>query len=121
MGLPKYDHYDPTVKAKICESYLTTGSMIRTGQIVGEQMYASFSTETKRKNYNISRQTVYNVMRNIHKLLPNIDRTKTTPETLYVMADEKYIATQGSKHNKVMVKWNVNTFTDIFNSYIDWA
>ena len=104
MGLPKYDHYDPTVKAKICESYLTTGSMIKTGQIVGEQMYASFSTEAKRKNYNISRQTVFNVMRNIHKLLPSIDRTKTTPETLYVMADEKYIATQGSKHNKVMVK-----------------
>lgn len=50
MGLPKYDRYDPTVKAKLCETYINIGSMIKTGQIVGEQMFALFSTKKERKN-----------------------------------------------------------------------
>ena len=104
MGLPKYDRYDPTVKAKLCETYINIGSMIKTGQIVGEQMFALFSTKKERKNYNISRQTVYNVLKNMHKLQPKIDRISNTPETLYIMADEKYVAIQSGTKNKVMVK-----------------
>ena len=104
MGLPKYDTYDPTIKAKLCEVYINLGSMLKAGQVVGEAMYCFFSSNLSRKNYNISRQTVYNTLKNIHRLQPSIDRKESTPEVLYVMADEKYVSTQAGAKSKVMVK-----------------
>ena len=104
MGLPKYDRYDPTVKAKVVEAYANQNSMIKVGEIIGEFMYATFSRNEERKNFNISRQTVYNILKNAPKLMPNIDRQDQTPKTLYVMADEKYISTQRSDKNNAMAK-----------------
>lgn len=104
VGLPKYDTYDPTVKAKLCDTYINLGSMLKAGQVVGESMYCSFSTDVVRKNYNISRQTVYNTLKNMRRLQPNIDRKNNTPEVLYIMADEKYVSLQGNAQSKAMVK-----------------
>ena len=104
MGLPKYDRYDPTVKAKIVELYADQNSMIKVGEIIGETIYATFSRNEERKNFNISRQTVYNIVRKAPKLLPNIDRQKTTPKMLYIMADEKYVPLQKEDKKNAMLK-----------------
>lgn len=104
MGLPKYDRYDPTVKAKIVELYADQNSMIKVGEIIGETIYATFSRNEERKKFNISRQTVYNIVRKAPKLLTNIDRQKTTPKILYIMADEKYVPLQKEDKKNAMVK-----------------
>lgn len=104
MGLPKYDRYDPTVKAKVVEAYANQNSMIKVGEIIGESMYAIFSKNIERKNFNLSRQTVHNILKNAPKLIPNIKRHDQTPKKLYIMADEKYIPIQKSEKDNVMVK-----------------
>ena len=104
LGIPKYDKYDPTIKGKICELYINIGSMLKVGEVVGEQMHCSFSTKQERKNYNISRQTVYNILKSTHRLQPQIDRRSNTPDLLYIMADEKFIPTQTEMKSKVMVR-----------------
>ena len=104
MGLPRYDRYDPTVKARIVEEYADNNSMIKVGETIGELIYSTFSTKKERKNFNISRQTVHNIVKDAPKLMPNIDRIESTPQTLYIMADEKFISAQHNDHKKLMVK-----------------
>lgn len=104
VGLPRYDRYDPTVKATVVEAYANNNSMIKVGQIIGEQMMTSFSRDPSRKCFNLSRQTVHNIVKNTHKLYPKVDRYHSTPKTICIMADEKYIPLQRVDKNRAMVK-----------------
>ncbi len=104
LGLPKYDKYDPTVKAQIVELAANSNSMIKVGEIVGERIYSNFTLDARRKNYNISRQTVHNIIKSVKRFNPNINRKNNTPEILYIMADEKYVNLQRHSKDKVMVK-----------------
>lgn len=71
LGLPKYYKYDPCVKAFIAETHGSQNSMIKLGELIGKRMFAIFSTEVERKNFNISRQNVYNILKNIALIKPS--------------------------------------------------
>ncbi len=104
LGLPRYDRYDPAVKARIIEAYADHNSMIKVGQIIGELINATFSRNPNRKLSRISRQTVHNIVKGVHKLSPTFDRRTVTPDTLYLMADEKFINLQRGDKDRAMVK-----------------
>lgn len=104
LGLPKYDTYDPCIKSKIIEAYSDHNSMIKVGNIIGEQIYSSFSTNSVRKNFNISRQTVFNIVRKSQKIIPEISRSKHTPKTLYIMVDGKHVNLQNENKRSIEVK-----------------
>ena len=64
----------------------------------------------KDKIFNIPRQSVYNWIKNWK--VPNVTpKSINTPETLYVMADEKYIGSQDTDKD-IMIKCFV-TFEDV--------
>lgn len=107
LGLPRYDRYDPTVKAKVLELFADHNSMIRVGEIIGEQIYALFSTKPERKNFNISRQTVQNIVKRSLLVKPTHTMAKHTPEVLYVMADEKYVPLQNEPTKSAFVRHGV--------------
>ena len=107
LGLPRYDRYDPTVKAKVIELFADHNSMIRVGEIIGEQIFSLFSTKSERKNFNISRQTVHNIVKRSLMIKPTHTMAKHTPEVLYVMADEKYIPLQNEATKSAFVRHGV--------------
>lgn len=107
LGLPRYDRYDPTVKAKVIELFADHNSMIRVGEIIGQQIFSLFSTKPERKNFNITRQTVHNIVKRSLIIKPRHTMTKHTPEVLYVMADEKYIPLQNEATKSAFVRHGV--------------
>ena len=111
FDLPKNDHYDPIVKA-IAISKATSTSQAQsardTSSLINDITYfLNYSSIN-----NISRQSIYNWIKqwNTPDIVPS---SVETPETLYVMADEKYIGCQDMKKD-IMVKCFV-TFEDVFN------
>ena len=109
FDLPKNDHYDPIVKAiSISKSVSTSqAEAVRdTSAFINDISY--FETNSIIKD--IPRQSVYNWIKNWY--VPNIvPKSVDTPETLYVMADEKYIGAQNIDKD-IMIKCFV-TFEDI--------
>lgn len=95
LGLPRYDKYDPCIKAMIAETHATQNSMLKTGELVGKRIFSLFSTKKERNNFNISRQTVHNVLKNITLIKPSYSEAEHTPTDIYIMADEKYVHLQG--------------------------
>lgn len=91
MGLPKYDKFDPTVKALIVEQFCSQNSMIKIGQIVGKHISEAFSQSDTRHENLISRQTVFNIISKSSRFQEEVVQTNRTPEILYIMADEKYV------------------------------
>ncbi len=104
LGLPKYDRFDPALKSMIVELYADQNSMIKVGKIIGNQIYSNFSIDETRHYHAISRQTVFNIVSKAKIYKPTPKKVKRIPKTLYIMADEKYIGTQGNNGDKVMVK-----------------
>lgn len=107
LGLPKYDRYDPTIKAKVVELYADHNSMIKVGEIVGEQIYSLFSTKKERKNFSLSRQTVQTMVNKSLLIQHPIPPSASTPDVLYVMADEKFIPLQNSNKKSAFVRHGV--------------
>ena len=92
FDLPKYDHYDPLIKAIAINNAVNTSqaqSARDTSAFIGNISHLiDYSTIN-----NIPRQSIFNWINswNIPNVIPeSID----TPETLYIMADEKYIGAQ---------------------------
>lgn len=100
LGFPKYDRYDPTVKAMIVELYANQNSMIKVGEIIGSRIFSPFTTSQARHEHRISRQTVHNIVSRVPSLPQSFERRSETPKTLYIMADEKYIPIQTSLPGK---------------------
>ena len=88
FDLPKNDHYDPIVKAISISKAVSTSqaqSVRDTSAFINDISY--FETTSTIKD--IPRQSVYNWIKNWY--IPNIvPKSVETPETLYVMADERY-------------------------------
>lgn len=109
LAIKSRQRYDCCVEAKVKELYANQNSMIKVGQIIGESTFASFSLDPIRKLHALSRQTVYNLLHRTGKVTVDPAPMEETPETLYVMADEKWVPLQGEcteekKHVKEMVK-----------------
>jgi len=109
FGLPKYDHYDPIIKA------IAVSNAINTSQAQASRDISAFAGDLRYfMDFNsvnsIPRQSIHNWIKEWNT--PNIvPESIDTPETLYVMADEKYIGAQDIKKD-IMVKCFV-TFEDI--------
>lgn len=102
LGLPKYDHYDPIVKGlAIKETFYT--NQAQAGRIVGERITNIANlTDKHTEPFAISRQSVNNWLKDWNTSIV-YERHESTPHTLYIMADEKYIGAQG-KDGDIMGK-----------------
>jgi len=108
LGIDKRERYDKCIQTLIIETYTDQNSMIKVGKIIGDRISGTFNTNPNRDTA-ISRQTIYNILHRYKIIKASITPQKETPETLYVMADEKYIHLQrekkeGAKKNSQMVK-----------------
>lgn len=118
LGIPKYDRYDPCVKAMMISLYADHNSMIKVGKILGEHIFSPFSLDDKRYLYAIPRQTIQSTIKNYSRIIYPLKKRDHTPASLYIMADEKWIPLQshdsdGNKQRQ-MVKAAV-VFEDIQN------
>ena len=111
FDLPKYDHYDPIIKGIAINNTFNTSqaqSARDTSSLVNDITYFLDCSCIN----NISRQSVYNWIKNWNT--PDIiPESVETPDTIYVMADEKYIGAQNIDKD-IMVKCFV-TFEDVVN------
>ena len=109
FDLPKYDHYDPVVKGLAIKNAIESSqsqSARTTSEMIEE--LSKFIDDTSFNN--IPRQSIYNWIKEWHT--PDIVPTSVeTPETLYIMADEKYIGAQNIEKD-IMVKCFVS-FEDV--------
>lgn len=109
LNLPKYDHYDPIVKAIAINNSFNTSqaqSARDVSSFLGGLNYFVDSSSV----FNIPRQSVFYWINKWH--VPNVSPTSIdTPNTLYVMADEKYIGSQNIDKD-IMVKCFV-TFENV--------
>lgn len=111
FDLPKNDHYDPIVKAIAISKTVSTSqaqSVRDTSSLINDISYFESSSSIK----DIPRQSVCNWIKewNVPNIVP---KAIDTPDTLYVMADEKYIGAQDIKKD-IMVKAFV-AFEDVKN------
>lgn len=103
IGLHRRDRYDPTVCSLIFERYSDDNSMIKVGKDIGTALNSPFSLNVDRILEAIPRQTVWKILHRFKRIDMPIKQLNT-PKTLYVMADEKYIAAQRSDIDKLMTK-----------------
>ena len=101
FDLPKYDHYDPIIKA------IAVNNSVNTSQAQSARDISAFTGDLKyfmdtNSINTVPRQSIYNWIKEWKT--PNIvPASIDTPETLYVMADEKYIGAQDIDKD-IMVK-----------------
>lgn len=101
LGLPKYDHYDPVVKALTVDKTFQTNQK-KAGEIVGEEIVNILDLSKERKLLHIPRQSVNNWLKDWN--VPKIKyKRRETPKTLYIMADEKFLGCQDLE-NDIMCK-----------------
>lgn len=110
FDLPKYDHYDPVIKAIAIDKAFST-NQIQAGKDTGEIMTAiSKLISVDRSKFHISRQSINNWIKEWNNPEYVYEQTET-PENLYVMGDEKYLGCQ-DLDNDIMTKCMV-AFEDI--------
>lgn len=108
LGLKKHDYFDPYIKALVIEK-AADNSAPKVAKFINE-LIGSRIKITDSFCY-LSRQTIRNII--IEAGISNVKPEETTtPETLYIMADEKFISTQNNDNKQVMVK-SVVTFEGI--------
>ena len=98
--MPKFDHYDPVVKAIAVNNAINTSQAQAARDLTATVGSIEFFMD--KSNITVSRQSVFNWIKkwNVPNIVPE---AVSTPETLYVMADEKYIGAQNIKKD-IMVK-----------------
>lgn len=101
LGLKKYDYFDPYIKSTILEQAAILNSYSKVARFVNNMLGNRIKF-----NYDpflISKQTIRNIILSSYVSNPQIIQ-KDTPDTIYIMADEKFIATQNHNNEDVMVK-----------------
>jgi len=93
IGLDRRMRYDSTVAAEACEQYSNNNSMIKVGENLSKEIYG-FSINPDRKLRNISRQQVFNMINRFKVITAQCGKVDETPDTIYIMADEKYVNLQ---------------------------
>ena len=101
LGLHKYDYFDPYLKSLVIE-YAANNSMPKTANYINNLIGNRLSLEQKFKYF--SRQTIRNIILSAKLSKPFNDFKETTPETLYIIADEKWIHTQNNNKQDIMEK-----------------
>lgn len=107
LGFRKHERFDCCIQALVIETYSQHNSMIKVGQLIGDRIAGPFRCDPQRCHAWISRQSVYNILHRFKSISVDLPRFDTTPDTLYVMADEKFIPLQGQPADqpaKQMVK-----------------
>ena len=93
IGLFRRQRYDSTIAALAYDYYSHQSSMIEVGKMIGDRI-AGFRLDPDRDRYAISRQQVFNMINRFQDIKTKPVEAEETPETLYIMADEKYIHLQ---------------------------
>lgn len=100
LGLKKHDYFDPYIKATIVE-YSANNSIPTVVNMINDLIGNRIKLDDKIKYLN--RQTIRNIILD-SKLSNPESKQLDTPETLYIIADEKWIHTQNNNNEDVMVK-----------------
>ena len=100
LGLKKHDYFDPYIKATIVE-YSANNSIPTVCDMINELIGNRIKLSSKIKYLN--RQTIRNIILDSKQSNPE-KKVLETPETIYIIADEKWVATQNNDGKKVMVK-----------------
>lgn len=100
LGLKKYDYFDPYIKAEVLD-YVSEHNYSETAKhlnsLIGNRIFLD-----KKESY-LSRQTIRNIILKENISIPKIKKLKSV-ETLYILADEKWIPTQRNNGKKIMQK-----------------
>lgn len=100
LGLKKHDYFDPYIKATIVE-YSANNSIPTVCDMINELIGNKIKLSDKIKYLN--RQTIRNII--LDSKLSNPEKKELdTPETIYIIADEKWVHTQNNDGKSVMVK-----------------
>ena len=100
LGLKKYDYFDPYIKSMVIK-YAADNPCTKVAKIIND-MICNRIKIIEPFQY-ISRQTIRNIILSSNLSNPEI-KELDTPEDLYIMADEKFVATQNNDNQDVMVK-----------------
>ena len=100
LGLKKYDYFDPYIKATIVE-YSANNPIPTVVNMINDLIGNRIKLEDKIKY--INRQTIRNIILD-SKLSNPESKQLDTPETLYIIADEKWVHTQNNNNEDIMVK-----------------
>ena len=112
FGLHKYDHYDSIIK-DIAITNVFQSSQAQAARDISKYVFGFNALYSNNKNM-ISRQNIFNWI-NSWKIPDIAPSSVDTPDTLYVMADEKYIGAQDIDKD-IMIKCFV-TFEDVKHIY----
>ena len=109
LGLEKRYRFDPCICSMVYEQYANSNSMIKVGVNIGNIIHGDITNFENRKTNYVSRQMIFNILNRIKKISPINKVSDNTPDTLYIMADEKFIPLQqenidDNKKVKQMVK-----------------
>lgn len=129
LGLHKYDYFDPYLKALVI-NYSSCNSYSKTAKYINDLIGNRISIDKKIKYF--SRQTIRNILLKAKLSDYETNQKDYTPDTLYIIADEKWIHTQNNDNNKVMEKsvvvfesiknhklYNKQIFASVNDSYLD--
>lgn len=100
LGLKKHDYFDPYIKATIVE-YSANNPIPTVVNMINDLIGNRIKLEDKIKYLN--RQTIRNIILDSKLSNPELNQLDT-PDTLYVIADEKWVHTQNNNNEDVMVK-----------------
>ncbi len=100
LGLAKYDYFDPYIKACIID-YSSQYPYSQVAKMMNDLINKRIKIDNAHPI--ISRQTIRNIILSSKLSTPKIEQLET-PETLYIMADEKFIATQNNDQKDIMIK-----------------
>ena len=100
LGLKKYDYFDPYLKATILE-YAANNPCTKVAKIINDMI--GNRIKIKEPYQYITRQTIRNIILSSQISKPEYKELET-PDDLYIMADEKFVATQNNNNEDVMVK-----------------
>ena len=100
LGLKKYDYFDPYIRATILE-YSANNPYSKVAKMVNDMIGNRIKLNEPYQI--ISRQTIRNII-----LSSNVSKKEykelETKDDLYIMADEKFVATQNNNNEDVMIK-----------------
>lgn len=100
LGLKKHDYFDPYIKATIVE-YSANNPISTVVNMINDLIGNRIKLDDKIKYLN--RQTIRNIILDSKLSNPELKQLDT-PDTLYVIADEKWVHTQNNNNEDVMVK-----------------
>lgn len=100
LGLKKYDYFDPYIKSLVLE-YASNNPYSKVATIINDIIGNRIKLDEATKF--LSRQTIRNIILS-SSLSKKEYKCIDDREDIYVMADEKYIATQNNDKQDVMIK-----------------